>query len=185
MLKNNSIIIIITIVLSIVAIGSYYTFKNQLIQPIDSVVFFNDENALTQLYHNTPQKNITVVYFWDNQCPCNASVLPHFQQLVKEYSEKGVRFLLADLSQTSSNTLPDIAHISTEKLNTLKATVTHTPSTAIWNHNGELVYYGAHNMGYICNAETSFIQKVLEGIFEQRSISALNTMGDGCFCARN
>lgn len=179
---SRTIIAIITLLSIIVGAGYFYLQKN-LLKSTESVVFFSDTDELESLYANS-SSDTTVVYFWDSECPCNAGVLPHFNTLVKNHSTKGVRFLLADVSESQSSTRPDIPLLEAAKLEQVKATITHTPSTAIWNDQGELVYYGAHNLGYICNAETSFIQQVLNGIFNKQTISALNTMGEGCFCAR-
>jgi hypothetical protein len=57
-----------------------------------------------------------------------------------------------------------------------------TPSVGIWDENGQLVYFGPHSVGYVCNNDTSVVKKMLDALLTKQAVSAAGVMGDGCFC---
>lgn len=175
------------LVLSLISISAYIFFKDQYIKPADGVVFFEKSEALESLFVTTGEQSqpmpITVVYFWQANCPCDGGVLPHFYTLMSKFSSAKVRFLLANLGD-GDELIPQVPRLPDEPLALVEDEVQYTPSVGVWNQQGEMVYFGPHSLGYVCNARTSFLQKVLENINEGASSANLNTLGDGCFCAR-
>jgi hypothetical protein len=72
--------------------------------------------------------------------------------------------------------------LNQELTNLFRPFVSHTPSVAIWAENNELTYYGPHNLGYVCNAETSFVKKVIDSLLQNIYSKNTNIVGKGCFC---
>jgi len=132
-------------------------------------------------------KNLSVVYLWERYCPCNWGVNSHYSKLFNEYSVKGVDFFVADLSAHRSDIKKAVAPkgrlLSKGVSKALLAEVKYVPAIAVMNESNELLYYGPHSMGFVCNADTSIVSKVVsslkEGVFSKNT----NVIGEGCFCA--
>ncbi len=167
----------------------YYVSHNYFLSTIE-IAFFDNADDIDKVFKDagfhdkdTGSSSITVVYFWQAYCPCDATVLPHYKLMTEEYGEKSVDFFLADFSaadqkyETPFDRVLDPA--ITEKLRPL---ITHTPSVAIWDQNGSLTYYGPHNLGFVCNSDTSFVKKVIDSILQSITSKNTNVVGNGCFC---
>ena len=164
---------------------SAYQYKQQSTIAKDFTVFFKPTPTLESLFkENQDKEDITVVYFWQKHCLCDAYVLGHFYTLMNEYGPKGVQFYIADMSPNTTNVEQplNIPALPRNKLLLIQKQITHTPSVAIWNKNQDLIYLGAHSTENICNADTSIIQKVLSTIEYNRSAYNTNTTASGCFC---
>jgi thiol-disulfide isomerase/thioredoxin len=189
MIRFNAIakklVVSLVVILVALCLAAYLLIRKHYIQALDSVVFFEDtavlETLLLEPAGTDTIKPITVVYLWQSNCPCNASVLPHFYTLMDKYADKPVQFFLANMSPLV-DPMPLIPRWQQNMIDALRPVVTHTPAVAIWDNQGQLTYYGAHNLGYVCNADTSFIEKILAALFNNIDAVNLNTMGDGCFC---
>lgn len=174
----------ISLVLVIACIASFFYVNKRYIKNIDSVVFFESTQVLEQLMSpvgDNKSYSIKVAYFWQAHCPCDAAVLPHFYELMNNFSPLSVSFVLAPMSD-HSQTIPNIPLMSSNQLDAVRDVINYTPSVAIWDAGGKLSYYGPHNLGFVCNAETSFIQKVLTSLLDNLSSINTNTVGEGCFC---
>ncbi|MGH1440744.1 MAG: DUF6436 domain-containing protein [Cellvibrionaceae bacterium] len=132
-------------------------------------------------------KNLSVVYIWERYCPCNWGVNSHYSSLFDEYSSNDIDFYVADLSAHHSDikktTAPKGRVLSKGASKALLAEVQYVPAIAVMSENNELLYYGPHSLGFVCNAETSIVSKVIsslkEGVFSKNT----NVIGEGCFCA--
>lgn len=148
----------------------------------------NDINNKTESETNTPQNTMRVVYFWQKNCPCDQLTKPHFLLLMQEYQHlaKAIKFYLAPIDNSAaSQDLQTIERLPDDLLDRVRADVKATPSVGIWDGNGQLVYFGPHSLGYVCNNETSFVKKVVDALVNRQNISAAGVMGDGCFCSIN
>ncbi len=168
----------------------YRHFNQSYLQPVERIAFFENANALDDIFQDywslssaEGGRGIRVVYFWQAYCPCDASVLAHYTEMKLEYSNKEIQFFLADLSSIPENySLPLDKLIDDKFVQSLKSIVTHTPSVAIWDANNKLSYYGPHSLGFVCNAETSFVKKVVDTLLDGVSSANVNVIGEGCFC---
>lgn len=187
------------------AIALYFVVANRYMLSTKSIAFFDQsteiEKAFASIKWPDKQKDkIRVIYFWQAYCPCDATVMPHFNELYKAHAKDAIEFYLADISpvalptsgeslinltaavSSSERNLPFDNLLSKELTNLFRPFVSHTPSVAIWSKNNELTYYGPHSLGYVCNAETSFVKKVIDSLLQNIYSKNTNIVGKGCFC---
>lgn len=127
------------------------------------------------------------MYLWERYCPCNWGVNSHDSKVFNEYSGKGVDFYVADLSAHRSDIKKAVAPngrvLNKGVSKALLAEVRYVPAIAVMSESDELLYYGPHSLGFVCNAVTSIVSKVVsslkEGVFSKNT----NVIGEGCFCA--
>ena len=182
------LILLAAIISSIIV---YRHFKQPYIQAVNTLALFENATAVDEAFQSVKSlaeqagsETIRVIYFWQAYCPCNAPVLSHYNAMQREYSDKGIRFLLADLSPAAEGySVPFDKLVDNSFAQTLKSIVTYTPSVAIWDANNNLSYYGPHSLGFVCNAETSFVKKVIDTLLTGVSSVNVNTLGEGCFCS--
>ena len=181
--------------------------RNLYIVPaIESVAFFESTTQLQQLFlderqelneqlnkqqneqdtkQGAKQGIMRVVYFWQNNCPCDQFTKPHFLLLIKQYQHLAshIVFYLAPVDDSAvSEDLQNVEQLPAKLLDRVREDVKATPSVGIWNTKGELVYFGPHSLGYVCNNDTSLVKKVLDALLNKQTVSASTVMGDGCFC---
>jgi hypothetical protein len=160
-----------------------------IIPAIENTVFFETSASIEQLFLNDATQDekptIRVVYFWQNHCPCDQLTKPHFLLMMDQYPQamQQVDFYMASVDdETLHHDLQGINVLSDQLMNVIKKDIKATPAVGIWNEYGDLVYFGPHSLGYICNNDTSFIKKVLDALLNQQLVSASRILGDGCFC---
>ena len=150
----------------------------------ETAALFEADEALENVFI-TPGESVSrikVVYFWQSNCPCDATVITHYKELIGEYGNNA-DFMMADLSPVPrDDKLSEFALLASEKVNLLKASVSYTPSVGVWDEQGKLTYFGPHNLGFVCNAKTSFLINVLDSLLRKTDSKNTNTVGDGCFC---
>jgi hypothetical protein len=187
-LKNISIIS--ASLCAIVTLFVVWFVRNlYIVDAVDSVAFFESTVQLQQLFLDDVQAEktttIRVVYFWQNHCPCDHFTKPHFLLLINQYQQlaSNVKFYFASIDNSSASAdLEGIDRLPDSLLNRVRGDVKATPSVGIWDSNGQLVYFGPHSLGYICNNDTSFVKKVVDALLNKQTVSAAGVMGDGCFC---
>ncbi|MGS2716706.1 DUF6436 domain-containing protein [Eionea flava] len=127
---------------------------------------------------------IKVVYFWQDDCPCDQFTQPHFALLANEYRQ--VVFYLASINgEVRASQWPSVKIFPTAWVDIVRSDIQATPAVGIWDASGQLVYFGPHSLGYICNNDTSFVKKIIDALLNQQSVSASSVLGDGCFCRVN
>jgi len=100
------------------------------------------------LSSNTLNGRIKVIYFWQSNCPCDAAVITHYKELIKDYGDNA-DFMMADLSPEPRNDmLAEFTLLDHARVNSVKASVAHTPAVAVWDEQGQLTYFGPHNLGF-------------------------------------
>lgn len=171
-----------------------YIRQQYLLPESESMAFFEVTEELQQLYQRFPPEqaapsSIKVVYFWQNLCPCDEFVKPHFLLMQKYYQQhfpQRVSFYLAPLhandSEQKTPDLRELPELPSEMIDRVRHSVKATPAVAVWDEKGELTYYGPHSLGYICNDETSFVKKVVDRLLSGEDFQPLDVVGDGCFC---
>ena len=58
-----------------------------------------------------------------------------------------------------------------------------SPAVAIWDHSGQLAYFGPYSEGATCNASNSFIEPILKALEDGREVNATHTLAVGCYCS--
>lgn len=167
----------------------YFTVKHLNNLVFQEPVIFSEHAQVEAILSQelSDGKKLSVVYLWQRYCPCNLGVNSHYSNLFNEYSSKGIDFYIADLSthhsDTKKTTAPKGRVLSKGASKALLTEVRYVPAIAVMSENNELLYYGPHSLGFVCNAETSIVSKVIsslkEGVFSKNT----NVIGEGCFCA--
>lgn len=193
-LRRNKLVIILSAVFLLIYVFIYVALKqlNGIVFQ-EPVIFEGAEQVEGILKQALGEKrsianNLSVIYFWKSYCPCNIGVRPHYSRLFDEYVNQGVSFYIADLSENKtilssySRHIPKGTLFKSSVSNALAEHVNYTPAIAVFNEQKELLYYGPHNLGFVCNAKTSIVRKVING-FQQGVFSKnINVIGEGCFC---
>ncbi|SDA81625.1 hypothetical protein SAMN03159443_03346 [Pseudomonas sp. NFACC15-1] len=125
---------------------------------------------------------IRLVHFWDPACPCNVGNQQHLAELVDKYVPQGVEFYAVQKAG-SQGQLPATLN-SLKTLPTLPGSsqIPASPAVAIWDHSGQLAYFGPYSEGLTCNSSNSFIEPILEALSAGRAVNATHTMAVGCYC---
>lgn len=193
-LSKNKGLTIILCLLTVSYIAAYSFIKkinNVVFQ--QTVIFENADQIQTILASvlkkndNNSEKNLSVIYFWQAYCPCNLGVNPHYADLFAQYNKAGVDFFVVDFSSeiSTSAAVPQGALLDKNTANKLRPYVRYAPSIAVLNANKELLYYGPHSLGFVCNAQTSIVSKVIatfqQGVFSKNT----NVIAEACFCRLN
>lgn len=175
---------VLAILSLLIFIGLTQYFQRVYMLSTETTALFEADEVLEDLFA-TPidiSNRIKVVYFWQSNCPCDATVITHYKELIGEYGDNA-DFLMADLSPTPRNDkLSEFIVLNAEKVSQVKAAVRHTPSVGVWDKQGKLTYFGPHNLGFVCNAKSSFLINVLDSLLRNTESRNTNTVGDGCFC---
>jgi hypothetical protein len=181
---------LVLLLILILSIWLYSHSKQTRLFKIDDLVLFDNANDIQAIFlpywqslKKETEPTIRIVYFWQAYCPCDASVLPHYQQMIKQYADQPVEFLFVDLTEIDKPySTPFEQSLNHHLISQLKSVITHTPSVAIWNGDLQLAYYGPHSLGAICNAETSFVNKAIDSLLNGINSANTNTLAEGCFC---
>jgi len=191
LLKKNISVIFLAL-LALLSLAIYFSVSHRYILSTEQIAFFDQSAGIERVYKTIEwpehkKNNIRIIYFWQAYCPCDATVLPHFEELYKEHGDNNVDFYLADLSPLETNEQPSYERpfsniLDNNVSNLFRPFVSHAPSVAIWDQNNELTYYGPHNLGFVCNAETSFVKKVVDSLLQNIYSKNINIIGDSCFC---
>ena len=192
-MMNKSLPWLTLSLVTVLSVSVFIYFKRTYFLSTEDVALFDNAEALQAAFHQTNffdrakynQNKVRVVYFWQAYCPCDATVLPHYRDMIKKYSDQAVDFFFVDLSKNNtSHSLPldRNRQLGSDIAGELRGLVPYTPSVAIWDKEGTLSYYGPHNLGFVCNAQTSFVKKVIDSLFDGSISRNINTLGEGCFC---
>ncbi|NVK25147.1 MAG: hypothetical protein HWE10_09485 [Gammaproteobacteria bacterium] len=109
-----------------------------------------------------PKKGI-ILHFQQNDCACNVSSEAHVNALKELAQMHTVEFRNID-----PTLIPDI--------------VPSTPSVAILDDNGQLVYFGPYGEGLDCSQTDGFALTVFNNYLKGFSASLLISDAEGCYC---
>lgn len=123
---------------------------------------------------------VQVVHVWQSNCVCNAGHEAYIQEMTRRFSEQGVRFARAgSLPGGRGDILGDLPHWP---LPQAWANWPGGPSVAIWDAAGQLAYVGPYSDGASCNADSSFIEPVLQALLQGRTVHAAQYDTVACLC---
>ena len=156
-------------------------YKTRFIRPFSetTAIFSGQQLRLPDSMAGAGQ--IRFVHFWDPSCPCNVGNQQHLVEMIELYDGK-VEFY--HLQKPGSNGKLPKALNSMRHLSGLPGSeqLPASPAVAIWDHSGELAYFGPYSEGAVCNSSNSFIEPILDALLDNRPVSAANTLAVGCFC---
>jgi len=138
---------------------------------------------------------ISVVHFWNPDCPCSRFNQPHVQQIISDYGRNNVRFTVVVGGATEK--IRQQHQVEARKIFNFEAVIDirsdwpmesgppSSPAVGVMNSSGELVYFGPYSLGARCSPEKGkFVEKVIEQLKNnnQSVKKQLNTLAVGCFC---
>lgn len=141
---------------------------------IDSkLVDFNDNNKINYLDRDKlanslkqyvePTNRSTILHFKQPNCPC------------QQFSEAHIK----DINDIASANNFNVKSIIIEGNALLPA----TPSMAILNNLGEVVYFGPYGEGLACSQTTGFAQSMLTNFIKGYSANLIIKDAKGCYCS--
>ncbi len=142
-----------------------------------------------KLDDNTRPDQATVFHFWNPDCPCSRFNTAHVRAITRQYSTKGVRFIVIphpgvntnfnDLKEQAESNFGTTIHL-------IRAGEVHLPSSpaaAVIGNDGQLAYFGPYSIGASCSATSgTFVEKTLDSILAGEHMRNINTAATGCYC---
>ena len=131
-------------------------------------------NLVQQHFPQLEQGRPWFVRFKQADCQCERFVELYHQSFAAQADVKPMQVVTLDLSEDG---------LSAETLAFIRSVIPATPSVVLFNHQGEVVYFGPYHQDGICNAENSYLEPVLQALQQGQELTVLNTLVFGCFCS--
>jgi len=129
-------------------------------------------------------KAIRVVHFWDPKCRrCNEEPESHLSYLISLHKSSNMKFYSVQKPNSKGEINPHLQD-SLKPINKVKGMelLPASPSLAVWDEDGDLVYAGPYSEGITCNSSNSFVEPILEALVAGRKINVPGTIAVGCYC---
>lgn len=111
--------------------------------------------------------SLQVLHFVDDTCPCARFSEPHIKEVEAQWVNLGIEF-----SSVSPTTIIGSGVDS--------ALVPASPAVAVWNQQGEIIFFGPYTSGAVCGEGEDLLAKVLD---EPTAAGQwVNQEAIGCFC---
>jgi len=207
--KKNWIvgILVATWICSVIFSFWWFQFRNVQafdINAVENRTIFFEGGRLGDRLEKLVQENdrfakksaaISVVHFWNPDCPCSRFNQPHVQQIMSDYGKNNVQFTVVVSGATEK--IRQQRQIEARKIFNAKAFVDirsdwpmengppSSPAVGVISSSGELVYFGPYSLGARCSPEKGkFVEKVIDELkSKNQSVKKqLNTLAVGCFC---
>lgn len=207
--KNWFVAILISCwVISTIIAFWWFQFRNIQAFDIDALknqtVFFESGelgNRLENLIVKDQLENkkigtISVVHFWNPDCPCNRFNEVHVKKIISDYADKNVKFTIVvsgstkeERNQRHALAQKIFKHSAVKEIRSdwpMQAGPPSSPAVGVINRQGELVYFGPYSLGAQCAPDKGkFVESVLDGLYASKKSTdkkQLNTLAVGCFC---
>lgn len=189
-------------------VTAFWWFQFRNIQDFDinaitnQTVFFESgelgsrlENMVNHKSLTTVQKPVSVVHFWNPDCPCNRFNEVHVKKIMSDYGAKNVQFTI--VVNGKNNEQRKLREVEARKIFNHDAVVNiqsdweqdngppSSPAAGVLNEQGELVYFGPYSLGANCSPDKGkFVETILDRLKDKsrRQKKQLNTLAVGCFC---
>ena len=138
----------------------------------------------------------TVVVFWSNQCPWVDKYHGRFAQIVADFSERGMGFVLVNSNDAAAfpqesveesarvaSKLSGVTYLSDPDGQLAKAFgAERTPHVYVFNASGELAYVGTidDSPGDPGNVTSSYLRDALDALASGRTATVPKTKAFGC-----
>lgn len=131
------------------------------------------------------EQSIRLVHFWDPACPCNVGNQAHLLAIVQQFAPQGVRFYSVKRAGRRGQLPAVFSAVKPLEEEHNWAPIPASPAVAIWNAQGDLVYFGPYTEGANCNVTRGFVEPILEATLAGRSVQATHQLAVACFCDWN
>jgi len=161
---------------------AYTTFQARYLRPFDNQATLFDGSQLQLPAELAGPGRIRVVHFWDPACPCNVGNQQHLSDLVSQFADRDVSFLVLQKPGSHGQLPANLGAL--QPLASLPGSehLPASPAVAIWDRQGHLAYFGPYSEGAVCNASNSFVEPIIKALLEGRAVQASNTLAIGCYC---
>ena len=156
---------IVFIWLSLTVAGFAYFIDSRLVS-------FNVDNKLSGLAHQElasslkqyiePTANNTVLHFYQTDCEC------------QQFSEGHIQ----DINNIANDNNFSIKNIDIKD----HLLVPATPSVAILNNRGDVVYFGPYGEGLACSQTSGYAQTILNNFLKGYAANLIIRDAQGCYC---
>lgn len=138
------------------------------------------------------EKSVAVVHFWDPGCACSRFNEKHVRQLVAEYQQRGIRFVVVaqsgsvagnkGLQEQAREVFGDV-DIVLSRDRSFHQSIPSSPAAVILDEQQQLAYFGPYSEGAICRAGSGrFVERILDKVLKGKNPRFINTLAYGCFC---
>jgi len=134
---------------------------------------FSVSEHLESLNFTSTMAKALIVHFIDPQCPCSRYSLPFIEKLESEY-----RNTVDQIRVSAEN--PGI-HFP-QAVKNLRSLLPASPATAIWNTQGELVYFGPYSTGAYCGEGQDMVRYILDLLASKQAVLWVDQESQGCMC---
>lgn len=207
--KKNWFVGILVSVWLVSTIFAFWWFQFRNIQAFDinaaanQTVFFESGELGTRLEDLIKQapprdnnlKPISLVHFWNPDCPCSRFNEIHVKKIMSDYADKNIQFTI--VVSGNDNEIREQRKLLAQKIFTHKAVKdirsdwpmnkgpASSPAVGVIDSDGELVYFGPYSLGARCAPDQGqFVEKILNRLDREKRLrkKQLNTLAVGCFC---
>lgn len=206
--KKNWLVGILVSVWIVSTVFAFWWFQFRNIQAFDidavtnQTVFFESgelgarlENLVNKEQQDNKLKPVSVVHFWNPDCPCNRFNEVHVKKIISDYADKNVRFtIVVSGNSAEQRKLREerarkiFSHQAVKNFRSdwpMDKGPPSSPAVGVINSVGELVYFGPYSLGANCAPDKGkFVEKVLDHLKNKKQAQKkqLNTLAVGCFC---
>ena len=185
----------------------WFQFRNVQVFDADALthqaVFFQSgelgqrlENLVEASYRTENKAAISVIHFWDPDCPCSRFNEVHVKKIISSYIAKNVQFTIVVKGGTAEarhehmrlaqQVFQDSAVKEIRSDWPVQNGPPSSPAVAVINRQGQLVYFGPYSLGARCAPDKGkFVETVLDKLDSEKNSASkkqLNTLAVGCFC---
>ncbi|WP_126457004.1 DUF6436 domain-containing protein [Sulfuriflexus mobilis] len=134
-----------------------------------------------------------VVHFWDPACACNRFNQVHVNNLMEEYGNRLVEFLVVvrarpghdpqRLQAEAHKAFPHAAVVEVRTAWPQQGMPPSSPAVAVTDARGKLAYFGPYSIGAVCSVGNGdFVEGTLNKLLQGNNPQQVNTLATGCFC---
>lgn len=125
-----------------------------------------------------------VVHFWDRDCRCSRFNRQHAREVMQEFGEQGISFVVAVPSAAAQADARRLFPEASEVIVVAETATISSPAAAAFDASGDLLYYGPYSDGVLCSSgDASPVEQVLTDLLAARQPRQwLNLSAVGCYC---
>lgn len=131
-----------------------------------------------------PTGRIRLVHFWDPACRvCNRETGAHLSYLIGMYRRANIDFYSVKKPGATGEP-PSFLRgklIPLERIEGME-NIPASPSVALWDAEGRLVYAGPYSLGMVCTSANSFIEPIIDKLLAGETVRPYGMLAVGCYC---
>lgn len=121
----------------------------------------------------TSLKKLTLIHFFNPECPCSKFNTKHIQYLAAQYS-KHVEFLAYSTSGSLPTNYPIEVRLDADDKMAKQLGVYSTPQAVLLDAEGKLLYRGNYNKSRYCsNRNSEYVVQAIESALHKKSTIAI------------